>query len=116
MIPPSVYTAPIIPVRVITGCLLQVTSHGMSASVINIIGQFIAIPVISTILYFTDKTNPVRLVWCYVYSDAAATVAALAIGTWQMRREDLSMLDTNGSVTSALMVSETEDKLSQYNE
>jgi hypothetical protein len=53
-----------------------VTSHAQYASIVNIIGQLVAIPIFSSILYYTDKTDPARILWAYVYSDIVGLIAA----------------------------------------
>ena len=77
MIPPSVYTAPLMPVRAAVSAILQSMKYGNRASILNFLGQFVATPTYSSILYWTKKDDPVRIVWTYVFSDSTAFLLAI---------------------------------------
>ncbi|OHT12863.1 MatE family protein [Tritrichomonas foetus] len=77
MIPPSVYTAALSPMRATVSAILQSMKRGHSASLLNFLAQFVAIPTFASILYFTKKDDPVRIVWCYVFSDSTAFLLSL---------------------------------------
>ena len=76
MIPPSVYTAFLTPMRSVVSALLQSMKRGNMASILNFLAQLVALPVFSSILYFTGKDKPARIVWCYVYTDSFAFVVS----------------------------------------
>lgn len=80
MIPPSVYTAALTPARSVVSALLQAMKRGNLSSVLNFLAQLVALPVFSSILYFTGKDQPVRIVWCYVFTDIFAFVVSLLFG------------------------------------
>lgn len=77
MIPPNVYTAALMPTRATVSAVLQSMKRGNEASLLNFLAQLVALPVYSTILYFTKKDDPVRIVWCYVFSDSTAFILSL---------------------------------------
>ena len=96
MIPPSVYTAALTPLRAVVSSLFQCMKRGNMASSLHFFAQLVALPVISTILYVTKKDDPVRIVWCYVYTDITAFIisALYAIVPVKMIRE---MIKKEGS-------------------
>jgi Na+-driven multidrug efflux pump len=82
MIPRSTYTGFITPVRAICSALLQSMKRGYHASALNFVGQLVALPLFSSILYFTDRNDPARIFWTYVGSDSTAAIMGLAFGAW----------------------------------
>lgn len=77
MIPPNVYTAALMPLRATVSAVLQSMKRGNEASLLNFLAQLVALPVYSSILYFTKKDDPIRIVWCYVFSDSTAFLLSL---------------------------------------
>lgn len=77
MIPPSVYTAPLMPLRAAVTAILQSTKRGHQASLLNFLAQLVALPLFSSILYFTKKDDPIRIVYCYIFSDSTAFILSI---------------------------------------
>lgn len=77
MIPPSVYTAALMPMRATVSAVLQSMKRGNEASLLNFLAQLVSLPLYSSILYFTKKDDPIRIAFCYVFSDSTAFILAL---------------------------------------
>ena len=103
MIPPSVYTAALTPMRSVVSALLQSMKRGNISSILNFLAQLVALPTFSSILYFTDKDNPVRIVWCYVFTDAFAFVVSLLFGIIPLRSIVALMRGENAQPMTTLL-------------
>lgn len=77
MIPLNVYTAALMPTRAAVSAVLQSMKRGNEASLLNFLAQLVASPIYSSILYFTKNDDPIRIVWCYVFSDSTAFLLSL---------------------------------------
>jgi Na+-driven multidrug efflux pump len=86
MIPPSVYTVPLAPIKAVVPSLLQAMKKGKSAVVVDLISQGIGLPAFSAVLYYTGKDDPARLVWALASTDALGFVISVAMSVIPFRK------------------------------
>lgn len=77
MIPPSIWTAPLCPLKFIVMGLLQATKRSLQASILSIISYFVALPVISSIIYYALDGNPVDIVYSYIFTDSFGFIVSV---------------------------------------
>jgi Na+-driven multidrug efflux pump len=71
-------------------CIQQVVNRPIAALICTIITQLIFFPLVGTILFFTDKHNPVRLFAAPLFNDPSAfVVTVMFVGPclWMLRRK-----------------------------
>lgn len=56
-------------IEFIVPSFFQATQKVFLSTVIALVTQIVPFPIFSTILYFTDKNNPARLMWTYALGD-----------------------------------------------
>lgn len=59
--------------------LLQSMKKGITSTLLSLGSQLVSIIAFAFILYYTDKKNPVRLIWCYPLSYAFGLVAGAVV-------------------------------------
>lgn len=69
MIPIVFYVTFLMPLEFIVPSAFQATQKAFLSTVIALITQIVPFPLFSTILYFTNKNDPVRLMWTYALGD-----------------------------------------------
>ena len=74
LIPKVFYAAALFPIQYTVPALLQGMQKMVRSSVLAVVTALLPIPLFSTILYFTDKKNPDRIMWTYTISDVFASV------------------------------------------
>lgn len=74
LIPKVFYAAALFPIQYTVPALLQGMQKMARSSLLAVITALLPIPFFSTILYFTDKKNPERIMWTYTISDIFASV------------------------------------------
>lgn len=67
------------PVPYISIAFLQAVNRPMFASVLSVLTNLLPLPIFSSIMYFTDRTDPARLFWAYVMKDGFSLVASLSM-------------------------------------
>jgi len=77
MVPPSVYTAFLTPVRACVSGLLQSMKQPNKASWLNLVGQLVLVPLIGALIYISNSKSPEAITWSYVWSDSLTFLLAL---------------------------------------
>ena len=67
------------PFPYISIAFLQAVNRPLFASILSVLTSLVPLPVFSSIMYFTDRTDPVRLFWAYIMKDIFSLVMSLAI-------------------------------------
>jgi Na+-driven multidrug efflux pump len=78
IIPIPVYTVPIIGFQYLAPVLLQAMQRVRTSVILSTFSMLVSVPIIATILYFTKKDNPSRIVWSWPINDGWAVVIASA--------------------------------------
>lgn len=74
MIPKVFYVTVLFPIEYTVPCFLQALQKVAQSTILGAMIYLVPIPLFSTILYFTDKNNPDRLMWTYVLSDSFGAI------------------------------------------
>lgn len=77
LIPKVFYAAALFPIQYTVPALLQGMQKMARSSFLAVLTALLPIPLFSTILYFTDKKNPERIMWTYTISDIFASVVCI---------------------------------------
>ena len=75
MVPKVFYTTLLIGYQYTTPCLLQAMQRVLASALLSILTLLLPMPVFSSILYFTDKTDPARVLWTYALNDGFSAIA-----------------------------------------
>ncbi|KAH0790347.1 MatE family protein [Histomonas meleagridis] len=78
MIPKTFYLAPFIAYQYCVPALLQSLQKIVASTVLSITTQLLPLPVFSTVLYFTNKHDPARILYSYALGDAFAFILCTA--------------------------------------
>ena len=79
ILPRSFMVIVLCPIPYISIAFLQAVNRPLFASILSILTSLVPLPVFSSIMYFTDRTDPVRLFWAYVMRDVFSLVVSIAI-------------------------------------
>lgn len=74
MVPIVFYFTFLYPFEYVIPSLLQATQKVLLASILAFITQLVPFPLFSCILYFTNKNDPVRLMWTYALGDVFSSL------------------------------------------
>ena len=74
MVPIVFYFTFLYPFEYIVPSLLQATQKVMLSTILAIITQFVPFPLFSCILYFTNKNDPIRMMWTYALGDVFSSI------------------------------------------
>lgn len=66
--------------------LLQATGYGNMATILNIVVQLIPVPVVATILYYTDPTNIPRLILCYPIQSVFGVIVSIPFAYFVLKK------------------------------
>jgi Na+-driven multidrug efflux pump len=77
LIPKAFYTAVFIACQYTAPALLQAMQRVLASSFLSIVTFLLPLPIFSTVLYFTDKRNPERVLWAYVINDVWSFIACV---------------------------------------
>ena len=79
LIPPSVYTCFLPPTSTMISALMQSVDMGKFATLLNVIGQLITLPLAGGLLYLFNKDKPEMIVYCYCISDSATFILSIIL-------------------------------------
>ena len=77
MLPPVFYAAPFHAIQYMIPGLLQALQMVLDSTFVSLGVLVLTYPVFSTILYFTDKNNPSRILYTYTLSDCFSLITCL---------------------------------------
>jgi Na+-driven multidrug efflux pump len=80
------YTAWATPLPIVVNALLQSLQYGGLASIFTLAVQTIPLPVISSILFFTERDNPERIFWCMIIHQAYAALVSIPFVIFAIRQ------------------------------
>ena len=75
MVPKVFYTTIFIAYQYTAPAILQAMQRVLASTLLSVLTLLLPLPVFSSILYFTDKTNPARIMWTYALNDTFSAVA-----------------------------------------
>ena len=75
MVPKVFYTTIFIAYQYTAPAILQAMQRVLASTLLSVLTLLLPLPVFSSILYFTDKTNPSRIMWTYALNDTFSAVA-----------------------------------------
>ena len=104
LIPPSVYTCFLPPTSTMISALMQSIDMGKFATIVNIIGQLIVLPIAGGVLYLKNKDKPEMIVYCYCISDSItfllSIIFLLFIIRKKMEKKTTDLLSSYASLIS----------------
>ena len=68
-----------------TTALLQAIKMVLLSIITSILTMLIPVPLFGIILYMTDKTNPVRLIFAYIAQDIWSILVTITVLVWKLR-------------------------------
>jgi Na+-driven multidrug efflux pump len=87
---PGFYGIVLAPAPYISIAFLNSVNEPCFSAVLSVLTNLIPLPVFSTIMYFTGKEDPVRIVWAYLMRDGFSFVMSLVIAArplWRIVKE-----------------------------
>ena len=79
------YTCVLGMIQYVTAVDLQATMNVGASVILSILVYLLPTPVFSTILYFTKKTDPIRLVYTFVCDDVFSFAVCVFFVIWKLR-------------------------------
>lgn len=76
MLPKAFYTAPCVVFQYMVPALLQAMQRVWASSTVSIITMLLPMPIFSSIMYFTGKEDPARMLWSYTLNDSWSLLAS----------------------------------------
>ena len=77
MVPKVFYTTIVMAIQYTAPAILQAMVMVLQSTLLSVITLLLPLPMFSSILYFTDKTNPERIIWTYALNDAFSLVVCI---------------------------------------